>query len=98
RLMRLVAWCGLEVEGEIEGVPPPESKLARIAAAQRSGRVSDRFSPEFILATISAVCTAWVPSNWYSRQLDPEAVANAPRYREAIVRLIAMMVRPDPKP
>src|SRR5689334_3580080 len=29
RLMRLIAWCGLEVKGGIEGVPPPEPKLAR---------------------------------------------------------------------
>lgn len=98
RLMRLVAWCGLEVKGEIAGVPPPEPKLALVAAAQQSGKVSDRFSPEFILSTISAVCTAWVPSNWYASQLDPEAAANASRYREAIVRLIGMMIGPDPKP
>lgn len=95
RLMRLVAWCGLEMKGPIEGVPPPESKIARVVDAQRRGKVSDRFSPEFLLSTISAVCTAWAPSNWYASQLDPEAATNAPRYRESIVRLIAMMIRPE---
>jgi AcrR family transcriptional regulator len=94
RLMRLIAWCGLEVQGGIAGVPAPEPKLALVAAAQESGRVSDRFSPAFILSTISAVCMAWVPSNWWASQLDPEAATHAPHYRDEIVRLIAMMIRP----
>ncbi len=98
RVMRLIAWCGLEAKGPIAGVSPAKSKLGLVAAAQQSGKVSDRFSPEFILSTISAVCTAWVPSNWYGSQLDPEAATNAARYRESIVRLIGMMIRPDPKP
>ncbi len=98
RLMRLVAWCGLELPGAIEGVPTAEAKLARVAQAQKAGEVAERFTPSFILSTISAVSMAWVPSNWYASQLDPEAAANAPRYREQIVRLIAMMVRPDPRP
>ena len=98
RLMRLVAWCGLEVEGAIEGVPTPESKIARVSALQRSGKVSDRFSPEFILSTISSVCTAWVPSNWYASQLDPDAARHAARYRESIVRLIGLMIHPDAEP
>jgi AcrR family transcriptional regulator len=97
RLMRLIAWCGLEVKGGIEGVPPPEPKMAQVAAAQGSGKISDRFSPAFILSTISAVCMAWVPSNWYASQLDPEATKNASQYRDSIVRLIGMMIRPDPK-
>lgn len=92
RLMRLVAWCGLEIEGGIAGVPPPEPKLARVAALQASGQVSDRFSPAFILSTISAICMAWVPSNWYAHQLDPEAAANAAHYRESVVRLVGMMI------
>jgi AcrR family transcriptional regulator len=98
RLMRLIAWCGLEVKGEIVGIPPPEPKLALVAAAQESGKISDRFSPAFILSTISAVCMAWVPSNWYASQLDPEAATNASQYRDEIVHLIAMMISPDPKP
>lgn len=61
---------------------------------QASGRISDRFSPAFILSTISAVCMAWVPNNWYAHQLDPEAAANAPLYRDAIVRLVRMMIKP----
>ncbi len=93
QLMRLVAWCGLEVKGEITGVPTAESKLALVNAAQKSGKISDRFTPEFILSTISAICMAWVPSNWYAHQLDPNAVANAARYRESIVRLVGMMIR-----
>jgi AcrR family transcriptional regulator len=93
RLMRLIAWCGLEVKGGIEGVPPPEPKLALVAAAQASGKISDRFSPAFILSTISAVCMAWVPSNWYASLLDPDAATNASQYRDQIVRLIAMMIR-----
>lgn len=92
RLMRLVAWCGLELEGGIEGVPTGESKLALVASAQESGRVSERFSPAFILSTISAICTAWVPNNWYATQLDPEAARNAGQYRESIVRLVEMMI------
>jgi AcrR family transcriptional regulator len=95
RLMRLVAWCGLEIEGGIAGVPPPEPKLARVAAAQERGEISTRFSPAFILSTISVVCTAWVPNNWYATLLDPDASTNAPQYREAIVRLIGMMIRLD---
>lgn len=95
RLMRLVAWCGLEIEGGIAGVPPPEPKLARVAALQAAGIVSDRFSPAFILSTISAVCSAWVPNNWYAHQLDPEAVENADRYRDSVVRLIGLMIHPD---
>lgn len=98
RLMRLIAWCGLEVKGGIEGVPPPEPKLAQVTAAQASGKISDRFSPAFILSTISAVCMAWVPNNWYANQLDPEATANAARYRDEIVRLIALMTAPEPEP
>ena len=94
RLMRLVAWCGLEIEGGIAGVPPPEPKLARVSEAQTRGDVSDRFSPAFILSTISAVCMAWVPSNWYAAQMDPEAAKNAAFYRESVVRLVGMMVRP----
>jgi AcrR family transcriptional regulator len=98
RLMRLIAWCGLEIKGEIVGVPPPEPKLALVAAAQESGKISDRFSPAFILSTISAVCTAWVPTNWYASLLDPEASTNASQYRNEIVRLIAMMISLDTKP
>lgn len=97
RLMRLIAWCGLEVKGGIEGVPPPEPKIALVAAAQGNGEISDQFSPAFILSTISAVCMAWVPSNWYASQLDPEATTNASRYRDSIVRLVGMMIRPTPK-
>jgi len=96
RLMRLVAWCGLEIEGGIAGVPPPEPKLARVAAAQQKGEVSDRFTPAFILSTISAVCTAWVPSNWYAAQMDPDAAANTSLYRDSIVRLVGLMIRPAP--
>ena len=98
RLMRLIAWCGLEVEGEIIGVPLPEPKLAHLSAAQESGKVSDRFPPAFILSTISSVCTAWVPSNWYANLLDPEAARNASQYRDSIVRLVGMMIDPDGKP
>ena len=98
RVMRLIAWGGLEAKSPITGVSPAKSKLGLVAAAQQSGKVSDRFSPEFILSTISAVCTAWVPSNWYGSQLDPDAVTNAARYRESIVRLVSMMIRPDPEP
>lgn len=95
RLMRLVAWCGLEIQGGIAGVPPPEPKLARVASAQKSGEISDQFSPAFILSTISAVCTAWVPNNWYATLLDPEAAANAAYYRDSIVRLVGLMARPS---
>ncbi|MEH2250129.1 TetR/AcrR family transcriptional regulator [Nostoc sp.] len=98
RVMRLIAWCGLEAKRPVAGVGSAKSKLDLIAAAQQSRKVSDRFSPEFILSTISAVCTAWVPSNWYGSQLDPDAATNAARYRESIVRLVGMMIRPDPKP
>lgn len=94
RLMRLVAWCGLEIEGGIAGVPEPEPKLARVAAAQTRGDVSDRFPPAFILATISAICMAWVPNNWYANLLDLEAAKNAPLYRDAVVRLVTMMIHP----
>lgn len=96
RLMRLVAWCGLELKGGIEGVPAPEPKLARIAAAQASGKVSTQFSPVFLLSTLSALCTAWVPSNWYAAQLDPEALRNAAQYRDSIVRLVHLMIAPAP--
>lgn len=95
RLMRLVAWCGLEIDGGIAGVPTAEEKLARVAAAQAAGDVSDRFSPAFILSTISVIAMAWSPSIWYAGQLDPDAKANAPHYREAIVRLVSMMTKPD---
>ncbi len=98
RLMRLVAWAGLEAKGPNAGDSPAKAKLGLLATAQRSGRISDRFSPEFLLSTISTICTAWVPSNWYASQLDPEATANAARYRESIVRLVGLMIRPDPKP
>jgi len=98
RLMRLITWCGLELKGGIEGVPPPEPKVALIEAAQRSGKVSSRFQPAFILSTISAVCMAWVPSNWYASLLDPNAAQNAPQHRDSIVRLIGMMIAPDAKP
>ena len=94
RLVRLVAWAGLEAGAG--GVPRPAAKLARIAEAQAAGAVSDRFSPEFLLATITAVCEAWVPSNWYAGQIDPDAAARAARYREQVVRLVALMVRPEP--
>lgn len=92
RLMRLVAWCGLELDGGIAGVPPPEPKLAMVAAAQERGQVSDRFSPAFILSTISAISMAWTPNNWYARQLDPDAAEHAPLYRDSIVRLVALMI------
>lgn len=96
RLMRLVAWCGLEAMGVIEGIPRPEPKIARVAAAQKSGTISSRFSPVFILSTISAVCTAWVPSNWYASQLDPQATTtNARRHRDSVVRLVGMMICTD---
>jgi AcrR family transcriptional regulator len=97
RLMRLIAWCGLEIEGEIVGIPPPEPKLALVKAAQTSGKISDRFSPAFILSTISAVCMAWVPNNWWAHQLDPNAAANAATYRDSIVRLIHLMITPNTK-
>ncbi len=97
RMMRLIAWCGLEAKGPIAGVSPAK-KLGLLAAAQQGGKISDRFSPEFILSTISTICTAWVPSNWYASQLDHDAASNPARYREAIVRLVGMMIRPDPKP
>jgi AcrR family transcriptional regulator len=96
RLMRLVAWCGLEIEGGIAGVPPPEPKLARVAAAQARGDVSDRFSPAFILSTLSAICMAWVPNNWYASQLDPRAAENAAQYRNEVIRLVGLMIRPAP--
>jgi len=96
RMMRLVAWCGLEIKGGIAGVPPPEPKLKLVSDAQTTGAISDRFSPAFILSTISSVCMAWVPNNWYAHQLDPEADINADQYRESIVRLIEMMVAKDP--
>ncbi len=98
RVMRLIAWSGLEAKRPIAGVSPAKSKLGLLAAAQRSGTIADRFSPEFILSTIATICTAWVPSNWYARQLDPEGTADASRYRESVVRLVGMMIRPDPKP
>jgi len=98
QLMRLVAWCGLEHKDVIEGVPPPEPKIALVTAAQESGKVSTRFSPVFILSTISAVCMAWVPNNWYASQLDPDAARNAAQHRDSIVRLIGMMIAPDAKP
>jgi AcrR family transcriptional regulator len=97
RMMRLIAWCGLEAKSQIEGISA-QPKLDLLTAAQQSGKVSDRFSPEFILSTISAVCMAWVPNNWYGSQIDPDAATNAARYRESIVRLVGMMIRPDPEP
>lgn len=93
RLMRLVAWCGLEIEGLIEGVPEAEPKLTAVTTAQEKGEISARFSPAFILSTISAVCMAWAPNNWYAGQLDPDALKNAAQHRDAIVRLIGLMVR-----
>lgn len=92
KLMRLVAWCGLEIEGGIEGVPPPEPKLAMVADAQASGQISDRYSPAFILTTISAVCMAWSPNNWYTHQLDPKVAEHYDQYRESIVRLVTSMI------
>jgi len=92
RLMRLIAWCGLELKGEIDGVPPPEPKLALVSAAQASGKVSARFTPAFILSTISAICMAWTPNNWYAGLLDPQVAENATKYRESIVRLVTMMI------
>ncbi|MHC5722073.1 MAG: hypothetical protein ACYTX0_61170, partial [Nostoc sp.] len=77
RVMRLIAWCGLEAKWPIGGVSPAQAKVALIAGGQQSGKVSDRFPPEFLLLTISTVCTAWVPSNWYGSQLDPDALTNA---------------------
>jgi AcrR family transcriptional regulator len=94
QVMRLIAWCGLEAKSPIAGISA-KSKLDLIAVAQQSGKVCDRFSPEFILSTIWAVCTAWVPNNWYANHLDSEAVTDAARYRESIVRLVSMMIRPD---
>ena len=98
RVMRLIAWCGLEAKRPFPGVSPAKAKVGLIAASQQGGKVSDRFAAEFLLSTIAAVCTAWVPSNWYACQLDPEGTTDASRYRESIVRLIGMMIRPDPEP
>jgi AcrR family transcriptional regulator len=94
RLMRLVAWCGLELSGPIEGVPTAETKLARVAALQKRGDISKTHSPEFILSTISALAMAWAPSNWYATQLDPNPTAHAARYRESIIQLVAAMIGP----
>ncbi len=96
RMMRLVAWCGLEMQGGIVGVPAAEGKLALVAAAQENGKVSHRFSPAFILSTISAICMAWVPNNWYAHQLDPEAAKNSLLYRDSIVRLVELIIANDP--
>jgi len=98
RVMRLIAWCGLEAKRPLDGVTSAEFKLDLVAAAQKSGHVSNRFSPEFILSTIWALCTAWVPSNWFGSHLDFDPATNAARHREAIVRLVGMMLRPDAKP
>ncbi len=94
-LIRLIAWAGLEGKRSAEGVSPARAKLDLLAAAQDGGKISDRFAPEFILSTIAALGGAWTPSNWYASQLDPDAAADPARHREAIVRLIGMMIRPD---
>ena len=97
RVMRLIAWCGLEATGPGAGVSPAAAKVARIADAQARGTVSGRFPPEFILSAISTLGSAWVPSNWYAGHLDPDSV-DAARHREAVVRLVGLMTRPDPEP
>ena len=96
RMMRLIAWAGLEVEGPIAGVATAQAKIGLVATAQRDGAVTDRFAPEFIVATITALCVAWVPSNWYANQIHPEGIPGASRYRESIVRLVGMMIRAAP--
>lgn len=91
RLMRLIAWRGLEASGPEGEGSLASHKVELIAQAQDQGTVSSSFSPEFILSTISTLCTAWVPSNWYGVQLDPSGTGAA-KHRDEIVRLVGMMI------
>ena len=98
RVMRLIAWSGLEAREPDPGTSPARAKVALIATGQQTGTVADRFAPEFILSAIATLGTAWSPCNWYAKQLGFDPSRDAARHREAIVRLVALMIRPDPQP
>ena len=88
---------GWRRRGRGQGRPPAGGQARPDRRRQAAGTVSDRFSPEFLLATISAVCrpgSRATGTRGRSTRRPPPAAAH---YREQVVRLVGMMVRPDPK-
>lgn len=92
-LMRLLAWARLEKHSENskKRTSSYEIKIQEAIKAQKDGELAKRFSPEFLLATIHSMSTAWTAANPFSSFIDPNYKANLSTYRKAIQKLVTIL-------
>lgn len=74
-VLRMVAWADLEGDGTDASTPALTASLARIAEAQRAGRIRDDIAPDHILTAFMGVVRTWFHDrNLVQDESDPEAV------------------------
>lgn len=96
-LMRLIAWYGLEKTNARMNKSVTPDKVAAIKRAQKEGKVSSEFPAAFILSSVAALGTAWIPSNTFAHTIDPNATKHASLYRESIKRLVKLAFQKNRK-
>jgi TetR/AcrR family transcriptional regulator len=74
-VLRMVAWADLEGDGADARAAPMTASVARIAEAQRAGRIRADVAPDHILTALMGVVRTWFSDrNLVQDETDPEAV------------------------
>jgi AcrR family transcriptional regulator len=91
---RLMTWAKLE-RGSIDKLPAlalaSARKRAAITEAQHAGLISTHFSPDAILAVISALSMLGFPAGDHA---DEAAIASAERDRKTVIETLRLMTEP----
>ena len=94
-LMRLMAWSALERETASVAARRASSKrkIAVMAAAQKTGRVGDAFSPEFLQTAILSIAHAWSAASPYGATLDPNALKRPAALKKQVAEAVRLLTR-----
>lgn len=92
-VIRLMSWSALETANQTSArrMSLLSDKMKAISMAQKKGHLGNRFSPQFIVTSLSALSTAWSPANPFAR-LDEPTDKEFARYRSQVVEVIEFMI------
>ena len=91
-VMRLISWYRLEraVSSPMPAVTSAnETRLERLRAAQREGRLTTRYEPSAILALVHGIAGSWATRNPEFGALQPDRAARRAAVVDAVTRVLA---------
>lgn len=98
-LMRLLAWSTLErfSKESDERVATLREKCRKVAEAQKGGAVGTAFPPDFLLAAVMSLGTAWSAASAFGPSLDANLGERSAVIRKSIVEAVALLTNADKK-